>query len=493
MSKETRTALLLCGDWQQSVELGDWSIDDAVDLHIEPGLCNRPWRIGELLADRGISRLVLGFCSDEYPTAEVQTQARKVGLDALGVEVVHLGNVGPEKAKLLLTAAVERARAFRGSKLENAKLYVSPKVSRRSLLRLSISEYRSVPSIDHGLCVAGIGCRMCVEVCPHNALEWSGGTIHHDKSECEPCGLCITACPCGAIVDPACTSEQLEAQIRTLLSEDFPGHRGIVFLCQQSPDLEMASDWMPVRLPSVGMASPAWLLAPLLMGASSVGVVKCQKGCLACGVGVLEENVAFCQEFLQMIEAPADLVRLNPNLSRNPGVERRPVTLESPFSHESGAAILTKLASEYGRNQGFLQHPRSPVGLIKIRIEACTACAMCAKSCPTEALAYGEEDEGVTLTFDARLCVGCGLCLTKCPEIKARAISLVKAVDLQCLRQGRTAVYREEMAKCQRCGAPIAPQSMMRRVEELLGDRYARVIPMLNRYCIDCRVLSQNE
>lgn len=491
MTETTRTALLLCGDWRLSVRLADWSPDGDVEVHVVPGLCGQLETIGRVLTGKGFHRLVLGLCSEEYSVAEMQTQARKLGLDALGVEIVHLRDVEVEKAKVLLTAAVARARVFAGSRPEHAKLYLSSRISRRSLLRLSITEYMAAPSIDHGLCAADIGCSVCAQVCPQNALEWADGRMHYDKEKCEPCGLCVTSCPRGAVLNPACTPAQLEAQVRTLLSVQYRGPRGILFLCQRSPEPGGTDGWMPVRLPCVGMATPTWLLAPLLMGAGSVTVVPCGEACPAHQADAVEEKVAFCRQYLRMIGAPEDLVTLSPAPDESPRHGGDGVSPENPFSHRAGADVLLSLAQAYGVTHGVLEHPAAPVGSVEIRAEACTACGMCARSCPTEALTFGEGEEGVTLNFDASRCVACSQCLPKCPEMERGAITLHRMVDLERLDQGRTLLYGEETARCVVCGAAIAPLKMVKRVEELLGTDYAAMMPLLTQYCMDCRVTSQ--
>ncbi|MFQ5948308.1 MAG: 4Fe-4S binding protein, partial [Acidimicrobiia bacterium] len=134
-----------------------------------------------------------------------------------------------------------------------------------------------------------------------------------------------------------------------------------------------------------------------------------------------------------------------------------------------------------------LEHPRSPVGTIEIREEACTACTMCAQSCPTGALAQEHEEQSVVVTFDGVLCVGCGQCLRTCPEEERGAIVLSRKTDFAVLNRGRTLLLRDQTTRCTSCGSPIAPKRMMERIEELLGSEHAATLEVLNRYCLDCR------
>ncbi len=445
----------------------------------------------ELLAGKEVDRLVLGLCSKNYSLAELQPEVRKAGLDPLGVEIVHLGEATPERGKVLLAAAVARARAFAGSRPEHSKIYRSSRIGRRSLFGLRWTEYRAVPSVDRTACAAGGGCNVCTQVCPQGALKWSEGRIRFDKSTCEPCGICVTACPCGAVHDPTTTPAQLEAQVGALISGE-NGPRGIVYHCAHSPAPQGAEGWMPLRLPCAGMATPGWMLAPLLMGAGTVGIQGCPIECPAGQADKIAETVAFCRDFLASLGAPEDLVLLGPDLSQDPPRGVTPVSLDRPFGHEAIPEILRVLAHLFGGEEVTVAHERSPLGVVEIG-EACTTCGMCAEACPTDALVYGSEVEGVFLTFDAMKCVACGICIPPCPERHRGAIRLVKTVDLGRLNQGRIALHRDATPTCERCGAPIAPQAMLERVGELLGEEYTSLIPVLNRYCSDCRVLTPTQ
>jgi ferredoxin len=429
---------------------------------------------------------------------DIQTQARKMELDVLGVEIISIQGVGLEKAKILLTAAVAKARGYAGSEPENARPYFSTKVSRRALFKLSALEYRAVPCIRESQCAADIGCKVCVKVCPNGALEWSGGTpersngkVHYDKMKCEPCGLCVTACPRGAIIDPVITPVQLEAQISTLLDPAVGNikSRGILFTCQRVPNPEKLchEGWMPVKLPCVGMALSSWFLAPLMMGASAVAVLPCGRGCSVGQTRTIKGRIAYCQEFLRLIGASEDLVRLSQSLDQPPPESGKGVSLETPFSHKAIANVFLRIAQEYDADEVVIEHPNSPLGIVEVRGDVCTGCGICAKTCPTGALLHDVGDEDITLTFDTARCVACGQCLSKCPEVDRNAISLSKRTDLGCIGQGRTPIYREDTLQCIACSDPIAPVQMIKRIEKLLGSEYTTATSILTRYCPTCR------
>ena len=492
MSEAIKTAILICDDaCDYGVDLNGWSCEDEVELEVVPDLCKHPEEIARLLIGKDVDRLVLGLCPQEYAMAEIQTQTRKSGLDPFGVEIIELQGISLDRAKIILAAAAARAMAYAGSRPENAKPHLSNRMSRRSLFKLSLMEYRAAPSIEESLCASDLGCQVCVETCPHDALEWSEGRIEYDKTKCQICGLCVTACPTGAVTNPTITPEQLEAEVKTTLdpSIDAPWPRGVFYTCRSAPASRESyhEGWFPIKVPCVGMVRPSWLLAPLVMGAGEVGITPCGEGCPNGQDRAIEETVSYCSEFLRLAGAPEGCLNLAQTLDGPPAEDGKRIDLETPFSHEATPRVLTALAQKYDTNSILLEHSSSPLGIIEINSDVCTGCGRCAKSCPTGALLYDEGEENISLTFDATKCVACAGCTPNCPEGERGAISLSKVTDLGHLGRGRDLIYREDTTRCVSCGGAIASSKMMARIEEMLGDDFAATSDILKRYCPDCR------
>ncbi|MCJ2531070.1 MAG: 4Fe-4S binding protein [Candidatus Thermoplasmatota archaeon] len=487
MTGPIRAAVVVCGDWGASGEIEGWTIEDGVELRVVEGLCQQPGQLREPLEGSGVDRLVLGLHVDRYGLADFQTEARKLGLDALGLEIIHLDGHGLERGKRRLRAALARARAFAGSRPEHAKLISARKVSRRALLRLSFSEYLAAPAIDPTTCASGIGCNACAEICPQDALMWENGRMEYDKGKCWPCGLCMTACPTGAILNPAFTPSQVEAEIRSLLDTGSAGLTGIVFHCQYGSPPQTGEGWVPVVLPCAGMATPPWLLAPLVIGASAVSAIPCPPECPAQQSWRIAGHVRYCRALLHELGTAEDLVSLTAVMEPPPRLEIEAADVEDPFGYGRGPAILDQLTRMFTTDRVWLEEPRSPLGLVTIG-EACTACGMCGESCPPGALVAEVHDDQFVLTFDHALCVACNQCLPRCPEIAQGAIKLQKALDTDLLRAGRRVLHEGTILRCESCGAPISSVEMMDRIGELLGEEQAGLMPVLSRSCSDCRM-----
>jgi Fe-S-cluster-containing hydrogenase component 2 len=46
-----------------------------------------------------------------------------------------------------------------------------------------------------------LGCGLCAETCPRQAISPRSGLAQIDQSRCNHCGLCLDVCPQGAIIE----------------------------------------------------------------------------------------------------------------------------------------------------------------------------------------------------------------------------------------------------------------------------------------------------
>jgi ferredoxin len=480
-----RTTVVLCGDRTPD---GEWVRAAGVDVHVVPGLCRKPGTLEGLSIEP--DRLVVGACSGEYDLGPLQREFRRLGVDALGVQIVDLSSAGddPDRLALMLAGAVARARAFPSSGPEQVKLSFPCVASRRSLLTFTLPEYHAAPSIDVSLCAASDGCQACVSTCPRGALSFADGTIIHDLAACEPCGICVTSCPTGAISNAAVTSTQLEAQISALLEPSIgpPGFRGIAFLCSRATEPVSQPGWFPVTVPCTGMVTPAWMLAPLMMRAGAVSVIPCStSGCALANDEAVSRRIDYCGELLTELG-------LDPHRVRRAATGEIPeplsrVPMADAFGPMGAVDVLSALSTISKRAGRSITHTASPVGLVAIDGQACTACGMCTRICPTGALVLEPDRDEISITFDPTLCVACGQCTSVCPERTRRAITAVATTDFDALTRGRSIVFRGGCTTCVSCGTMIAPSPMIDRLASLLGQGQAGTIQVLSRYCIDCR------
>jgi formate hydrogenlyase subunit 6/NADH:ubiquinone oxidoreductase subunit I/coenzyme F420-reducing hydrogenase delta subunit len=473
-------------------------------------------RLGQALAGRRADRLVIAIASGECHQREAQQLAQQRGVDPLGLAVLDLEAhclrlTSPaqavERAKLLLAGALARLLAFPGSQPENLVAGVSLEVGRRQLLRLAVTGYRTVPAIDAERCVAALGCRQCLEMCPVAALRLGPDGVTVNRTQCVGCGLCQTVCPARAVTYPGASLAELEAQLRQLLNPRLAAlaPRGIIFLCERglaaleahvADGLRYPPGWLPVMVPCVGMLGLEVYLGSLLLGATTVGVLPCQPACPAGERGVARERIALARTVLEALGAEPGRVRVLA-LSSTLGPEWN--LMAEPLAAGQAEPAVGTVADRRRLAQGLIQatalgeaswsvpHPQAPFGVIALDPAACTGCQTCTTVCPTGALQAEKRGDRLVITFESVLCSVCGLCVARCPERAAGALALEAKVDAIWLAAGRRTVGESRYLVCASCGRPVAPAALLRRLATILGEEYERLAPVITRYCPECR------
>lgn len=463
-------------------------------------------------------RLVIGIARGEYEYRQAQKVAQEAGIDPLGVALVdlesHALRLGSpseafERAKLLLAGVLLRLLTSPNSQPEHFVVDVSLEVSRRQLLRLAVTKSRTVPTVDVQRCLAELGCRRCLEVCPVTALELQDGTVSLNRTQCAGCAVCQSICPAQAITYPGAGLAELEAQLRQLLNPKLSSlhPRGILFLCERgllSLESYVASGhqyplgWLPVVVPCVAMLGLEVYLGTLLLGATTVGVLSCESACPAGEHSIERERIAMAQMILEAAGAEASRVR---RLTLSDPLGSEWALMDTQLANQADEPVSGTITDRRLLVQGFLQatasrnaywvvsHPQVPFGVVTINPSTCTSCHTCTAVCPTGALQTAKRGDKVAITFESALCTACGLCVARCPERAAGALALEARVDAGWLARGRQTITESRSLLCANCGRAFASASLLQRLAILLGEDYKRLAPAVTQYCPDCRGL----
>ncbi len=128
-------------------------------------------------------------------------------------------------------------------------------------------------------------CRLCVELCPFNAITISADTLRIDTLKCQGCGACIAICPTSAL-EAAVIQDEIEAAIHAL-SMGSSSPRILVFCCESCGypavdnagirRLEYDASVMVVRLPCAGCVDADFVIKALNQGFDGVLVVGCHE------------------------------------------------------------------------------------------------------------------------------------------------------------------------------------------------------------------------
>ncbi len=341
-------------------------------------------------------------------------------------------------------------------------------------------------------------CQACFEICPVQAIQASRPPVF-DAARCAGCLACLPACPVGAYA----ADDAVRALLACVPRLETP-HLELVCARHAQAGLGCRAGVTAIRVHGclAGLGAGA-LLTLAAMGLESVTLRT--DACAGCAWGKLharlEEQIAEARQLLSAW-GKADLLAAAPTLedpqerplwdAHNPPLSRRDLfRLASRQGLTSLGRALEPAHTGAGRQPGrdhrrtqraveqlspasALHDPLLPAGKyawLEIS-EACTACGVCGRACPTGALAFSTDPEETKfqLTFAPQACTACELCAHVCaPD----AIRLRPAPSMQqvfgaaaapALRQG--ALAHCEVCKSVYAAAPdtfVCPACSFRR------------------------------
>lgn len=411
-------------------------MSDSVALLTGP-IADDPAAAAAALRAAGATRVVLAL-ERPRPSGDLLAALRRAGAEPFGIETVAVDGRTSEEADVLVAAATAKLDALPPGERGRPGPADAP-FSRRLLfsLRGPLTEL-PVAALDPAACS---GCGLCVDACPAGAIAAGLPVPTVDVRACGACGLCVARCPEGALRLTGASLEQLEAQLDELIGRV----DGVVLACRRAR-AQTGPGVALVELPTLGVVTPGWLLQLRARGLA-VRLAPCDGACCA-GTAAVEE-LAECYGV-----AP----------------RRGPLALGEP------RATAEALAGADGPD--LLEAGASPLGLVELAPERCTLCTACTTACPTHALSLAEEVDATALRLDPTRCVGCGRCATACPE---DALDVRRGIDLARLAQDALVLARVARERCGRCGADLPPAPLRRRLRDLLPERAAAPLDLCAR------------
>jgi len=322
-------------------------------------------------------------------------------------------------------------------------------------------------------------CEACLQVCPTEAIT-KGDSLVFDKASCAGCLACVPACPTGVFT----TKSQLAGLLRCAAHSPTAE---IELLCEFHPSCSGGQGGNPavrVRGCLAGLGTGAYLC--LLEAGVSTITLRCEE-CSTCSLSTLRAAIdkavndtlgllnGESEASIVIQDQPADTIpdetgplwnADNPPISRRELFQlttRKGTLLAIEALGERVEASGKTVGAERLRLNAGLQRLGSTQ---RIRMDAalelfgyatvalsddCTACAACARVCPTGALAFKEADDRFTLAFKPELCIACELCSKVCFQ---NAIELETNLTAGQLAHTPTVVtlLEGQRKKCYRCG-----------------------------------------
>jgi ferredoxin len=333
------------------------------------------------------------------------------------------------------------------------------------------------------------GCTRCVQTCPVAAIELYDEVPLLDAATCVNCGACLPACPTGVFSQRVSPEDPL---LRT--AKEIAADTRLVVACPVHAD--PASSQAPVEHVLRHSRCLASLDVDHLLGLSRGGRQDLwldDSPCASCAIGQAHAYIRHAVEaangLLNGFERPATIHLVSAGLNgQHARRARLPVNQARPGSlaRRDFFSRFTRLGAEAASLRAVAQtvdlrlpaarqrllsqvHPwpvkaestlavaAIPFAAVEVDGDTCSACGMCARLCPPDALRLDAPttngDEEWQLTFRPAACIDCGICARVCPEGAIRYGDDLSAAVLD----GRVVTLANgELAACSVCGAATA-------------------------------------
>jgi len=325
-------------------------------------------------------------------------------------------------------------------------------------------------------------CEACFTICPVEAIT-PGKPPVFDTEKCQSCLACLTVCSLGAYSADDSVAELLNAMTHLEASE-------LELICERNLHAVQGSSGTSTGIRVKGCLAGLGCGAYISLAAFGLEHILARTdACSACEWGTLPgqvvEQVSQAKQLLDAwgkAETITCVSELNNPVERplweakNPPLSRRDMFR---MLAQHGKVVMARAIENedvsnnrgLGRNHlrilGAVAHlPAARTGyagsvtdmdFARVSVsEVCTACAVCTRACPTNALQFemNENETEYTLKFSARKCVGCELCIHVCAP---SAVSVDHTPSFAEIFSEETVTLQEgQLVKCERCGIPMA-------------------------------------
>lgn len=291
-------------------------------------------------------------------------------------------------------------------------------------------------------------CKRCEDACPHDAIALSEEGASIDPAKCRDCALCVAACPTEAWISEKIPSVQIIKRALAKADKSFriacipSGAEGDERVpCLGAIDATLLA-FLASRGIETGLAG-AWHCDDCIHGSRGQRMIEFARD----GAQALRGNAggaAWAE--IRLVEPPEGDVpvlrvddsrrqlfrrifgsaaaRIGDSSGPRPAVPPRAIRAAPPYSTVRRELIQAVWpATEEG---DVSLDDALPLNAFSVT-NACNQCELCARACPTGALAIVENDLAWSLEFEFSRCVGCDVCLEACQPDALRRLPRVAA------------------------------------------------------------------
>jgi ferredoxin len=307
-------------------------------------------------------------------------------------------------------------------------------------------------------------CRICIDLCPKNAIDVVRNKLTIFNNECIECAGCIGSCPT--------ESFEIESFDPNEFCASFANNENKEISCKSTT-------------PCLGVFDTDHFL---VMALRSDGLPRCDlshcEGCPLNSDGNMEQtirsHISYANDFLLQIGADKTIEIVEKKLDDQEGMTRRAL-FRKGFEKAKEAMIQEVVKPQKSMTSSHHAQPdmRMPLKRILLKnslkefvgsmsetrfadnsplffnkvisFDACTNCGDCTQFCPTDALFPTSDKQGIY--FAQGKCIGCGICEHIC---KTNAISPTDGFDMVSIAYDRAVqLVHYDMVMCRECRSPF--------------------------------------
>jgi ferredoxin len=316
-----------------------------------------------------------------------------------------------------------------------------------------------LPEIDGERCVHALfdqaTCQACVDACPRSAWQLDDESLGLDTDACDGCGLCVPACPTGAL------HVEFPWQIRSI------GSSLVAMLACERSGVDEPAAFVPC-IHALGLRQL------LLIHSAGIGYLfPCIGDCSHChrqpaGEKLQHRLASLALMLRQRGQPPLRLLDRSSRVWRAVYRSDEVIPRGTRLGRRDflrGGATLRQLVVLDPLNRPEARHfppgellpdameetePLRWPWVPRLDASRCNGCDACIRLCPTGAveMVLGEESASPSMAYrlDPKACNGCGICVDACDRGAMEVVTDTEA--------GRMAIPLRER-RCRACGNPF--------------------------------------
>ena len=310
--------------------------------------------------------------------------------------------------------------------------------------------YENHPALENERCLNTLQtkhtCTICKDICPNHVFKED-----QNWELCNNCGICTVACPARCIAPSSITASKFIEVYQN-------AENTIVISCA---DHSAEADYSVPCLGSLSWEALSLLALKCKVFLNTAPCTDCDKNC---NLDLLKETLTKTAIFLGNSECGKQIEIISDNriLPTRQYSRRDAFSVFSAKSKTMAGNLLPDIKTLLPNGLFWMQllthHTKQKDDKtyhmqLPSFSESCTACGICTKLCPGQALHRLQYEEYENQWFMALIpwrCSNCGLCVRICPSNGMQSSSIVEISNLN-----KPLVHQVNAISCIRCGEPI--------------------------------------